>query len=301
VPGAVRAAGAVRVGVEDPCHRWRTRAGCVGIEVGIPTDEHGLRVDALGDVDAVLVSPDHNFPTGVVLSPDRRSALVDWAAAGDRLVIEDDHDGHFRYGGIHAGALQALAPEHVAYVGSASALLAPAVRLGWAVLPARLVAPVADRLFVTALATSRLMQFALAEMIEQGYLDRHLRRSCLMAARGAPAVAHAVLSGCEVGGAPVGLFVPVRMAGEGLLLYPARNDGSRSRTERARAQPRRRLGGPAARRAGAQRAVKAPAPLRLADRGRWIDGRRAPHLKCRGWSPGRSCRRGRSAPWDYAG
>ena len=228
VLGAVlRAAGAVRVGVEDPCHRWRTRVlAASGIEVvGIATDEHGLRVDALGDVDAVLVSPDHNFPTGVVLSPDRRSALVDWAAAGDRLVIEDDHDGHFRYGGIHAGALQALAPEHVAYVGSASALLAPAVRLGWAVLPARLVAPVADRLFSTALATSRLMQFALAEMIERGYLDRHLRRSQAAYKRRRAVLLRSLarhFPDAQVGGAPIGLFVPVRIAGEARLLQRAR-------------------------------------------------------------------------------
>lgn len=228
VLGAVlRTAGAVRVGVEDPCHRWRTRVlAASGIEVvGIPTDEHGLRVDALGDVDAVLVSPDHTFPTGVVLSPDRRSALVDWAAAGDRLVIEDDHDGHFRYGGIHAGALQALAPEHVAYVGSASALLAPAVRLGWAVLPARLVAPVADRLFLTALATSRLMQFTLAEMIDRGYLDRHLRRSHAAYKRRREVLLRSLarhFPDAEVGGAPVGLFVPVRMADEARLLQRAR-------------------------------------------------------------------------------
>ncbi|HKP19190.1 MAG TPA: PLP-dependent aminotransferase family protein [Gaiellaceae bacterium] len=228
VLGAViRAAGAVRVGVEDPCHRWRARVlAASGLEVvGVPVDEHGVRVDALGDVDAVLVSPDHNFPTGAVLSPDRRSALVDWAAAGDRLVIEDDHDGHFRYGGIQAGALQALAPEHVAYVGSASALLAPAVRLGWAVLPARLVAPVADHLFWTALATSRLTQFALAEMIERGYLDRHLRRSQAAYKRRRAVMLRSLarhFPDAEVGGAAIGLFVPVRIPGETRLLERAR-------------------------------------------------------------------------------
>jgi GntR family transcriptional regulator/MocR family aminotransferase len=225
----LRATGAARVGVEDPSHRWRARAlAAAGLEVvGIPVDEHGLRVDALGDVDvdAVLASPDHNFPTGVVLSPERRSALVDWAAAGDRLVIELDHDGHFRYGGVHAGALQALAPEHVAYVGSASALLAPAIRLGWAVLPARLVLPVADRLFVTALATSRLMQFAVAEMIERGYLDRHLRRSHAAYTRRRRVLLRALtrhLPDAEVGGAPVGLFVPIRLPGEARLVERAR-------------------------------------------------------------------------------
>jgi GntR family transcriptional regulator / MocR family aminotransferase len=225
--GVLRNAGAVRIGVEDPGHRWRTRAlAASGIEVvGIPTDEHGLRVDALGDVDAVVVSPDHSFPTGVVLSPERRAALVDWAAAGDHLVIEHDHDGHFRYGGIHAGALQALAPEHVAYVGSATALLAPAVRLGWAVLPARLVAPVANRLFTSAYTTSRLTQFAFAEMIDRGYLDRHLRRS-LAAYKLRRAVLLRSLArhfqDAVVGGAPIGLFVVVRLPGEARLLRRAR-------------------------------------------------------------------------------
>jgi GntR family transcriptional regulator/MocR family aminotransferase len=141
-------------------------------------------------------------------------------------VIEHDHDSHFRYAGVHAGALQALAPEHVVYVGSATALLAPAVRLGWAVLPARLVAPVADRLFWTAYATSRLMQFALAEMIERGYLDRHLRRSHTVYKRRRAVLLRALARNfpdAQVGGAPVGLFVPVRMPGEARLLRRARD------------------------------------------------------------------------------
>ena len=79
----------------------------------------------LGDVDAVVVSPGHHFPSGVALSSARRRALVEWAVEGGRLVLEHDYDGHFRYDRHPTGALQALAPEHVAYVGSASALLAP--------------------------------------------------------------------------------------------------------------------------------------------------------------------------------
>jgi GntR family transcriptional regulator / MocR family aminotransferase len=143
--------GAKRIGVEDPGHRWRTRVlKASGLEVvPIPVDEHGLRVDALGNVDAVVVSPDHHFPTGVALSPERRRALIDWG----RVVIEHDYDGHFRYDRPTGGTVQSLAPEHVAYVGTASPLLAPTLRIGWAVLPARLVDPVAHHMFANAVAT----------------------------------------------------------------------------------------------------------------------------------------------------
>jgi GntR family transcriptional regulator/MocR family aminotransferase len=91
-------------------------------------------------------------------------------------VIEHDYDGHFRYDRAPAAALQGLAPERVAYVGSASALLAPTVRVGWAVLPGALVAPVVEHLFATSIAAPRLTQLALAEFLERGLLDRHLRR-----------------------------------------------------------------------------------------------------------------------------
>jgi GntR family transcriptional regulator/MocR family aminotransferase len=100
-----------------------------------------------------------------------------WAAANGTLVIEHDYDAHYRYDQLRASALQALAPEHVAYVGSTTALLAPAIRLGWSVLPARLVEPVAHQLFADVIGTPRLTQLALAEFIARGYLDRHLRRT----------------------------------------------------------------------------------------------------------------------------
>jgi GntR family transcriptional regulator/MocR family aminotransferase len=175
----LRSLGAKRIGVEDPGHRWRTATlASSGLEVvPVRVDDEGLCVDELPDVAAVVVSPDHQFPLGVALSARRRRALVEWASARDRLVIEHDYDGHYRYDQVSSGALQALAPEHVAYVGSASALLAPALRLGWAVLPARLVEPVAHELFATAIGGPRLTQLALAEFISRGHLDRHLRRT----------------------------------------------------------------------------------------------------------------------------
>jgi GntR family transcriptional regulator / MocR family aminotransferase len=175
----LRAGGARRIGVEDPGHRWRTNTiASSGLEVvPVPVDGEGLRVDEIPDVSAVVLSPDHQFPLGVALSPKRRRALVAWAAAGERLVVEHDYDAHYRYDEVPRGALQALAPEHVAYVGSTSALLAPAIRIGWAVLPARLVEPVAHRLFADAIGIPRLTQLALAEFVARGHLDRHLRKT----------------------------------------------------------------------------------------------------------------------------
>jgi GntR family transcriptional regulator / MocR family aminotransferase len=213
----LRAAGATRVAVEDPGHRWRTAAlAASGVEaVPVAVDGDGLCVDRLPpDVDAVVVSPDHHFPLGVALSADRRRALVHWAVSGDRLVIEHDYDGHFRYDRPPAGTLQALAPDHVAYVGSASALLAPTVRLGWLVVPARYVVPLAWQAAVNGIAPPRLSQFALAELIDRGRLDRHLRKARAVYKRRRAALCAALereVPGADVGGVPAGLFVRVSL------------------------------------------------------------------------------------------
>ena len=220
---ALLADGKRRVAVEDPGHRWRTRVlGWAGVEVvPVPVDAGGLCVDQLPDVDAVVVSPEHQFPTGTVLVPERRRALVDWATAGDRLVIEHDYDGLFRYDRHATGALQGLAPEQVAYVGTATPMLAPSVRLGWAVLPARLVVPVATRMFATALSTSRLAQFALADLIERGSLDRHLRRMRVAYRRRREVLTRRL----DVTGAPVGLFVGLPVEDEAGALRTLRGEG----------------------------------------------------------------------------
>ena len=98
-----------------------------GLEVvGLPVDEHGVRLDAL-DADAVLVTPAHQFPTGAVLAPERRRALLAWGG----IVIEDDYDSEYRYDRAPVGTLQRLAPDRVVYLGTASKTLAPALRLGW--------------------------------------------------------------------------------------------------------------------------------------------------------------------------
>ena len=101
----------------------------------------GIRVDALArtDADLVLLTPAHQFPTGTVLSAERRAALVRWAMDGSRRIMEDDYDAEYRYDREPIGAIQGLAPEHVIYGGSASKTLAPGMRLGWLVAPADLV------------------------------------------------------------------------------------------------------------------------------------------------------------------
>jgi GntR family transcriptional regulator/MocR family aminotransferase len=177
---ALRARGARRIAVEDPgffVHRGVV-AHC-GLEpVPVPVDAHGLRTDALAEVeaDALLVTPAHQMPLGGVLAPARRAELLAWADAHDAYVIEDDYDAEHRYDREPVGALQGLAPERVVYAGCASKLLAPALRLGWLVLPQALATAVVTEKALDDLGTSALEQLTFADFLERGELDRHLRR-----------------------------------------------------------------------------------------------------------------------------
>ncbi len=144
-----------------------------------PVDAHGAVVARFGHADAAVLTPAHQFPLGVALAPHRRTEAVRWAATG-ALIVEDDYDGEFRYDRQAVGALQALAPQHVAYAGTASKTLAPGVRLGWLVLPAHLVDDVVTAKSSTDGQTSVLDQLTLAELIGSGGYDRHVRRCRLL-------------------------------------------------------------------------------------------------------------------------
>ncbi|KUI41057.1 GntR family transcriptional regulator [Mycobacterium sp. IS-1590] len=165
--------------MEDPgfwLHRMVLRDN--GIEpVPVPVDEDGLDVGALATsgADAVLATPAHQSPTGVVLSAARRTDLMDWARA-DHLVIEDDYDAEYRYDRAPVGALQGIAPDRVVYVGSTSKTLAPGLRIGWMVLPAHLVGAVKLAKGLADTGSSVMDQLAFAQLLRSGGYDRHLRQ-----------------------------------------------------------------------------------------------------------------------------
>ena len=146
--------------------------------VFVPVDDEGLVVSALAasDAQAVVVTPAHQSPTGVVLTAARRHALADWARRGGGFIVEDDYDSEFRYDKEPVGVLQGLAPDRVFLVGTASKALAPAVRLGWVLAPPELAGAVAAEKEMSDRGSCTLDQVALATLLTSGRYDRHLRR-----------------------------------------------------------------------------------------------------------------------------
>jgi GntR family transcriptional regulator/MocR family aminotransferase len=169
-----------RLAVEDPSDNdLREVAAAAGLEaVGVPVLESGVDVEALerSGADVVLVTAAHQFPTGAVASAETRAALVAWAARRDGLVIEDDYDAEYRYDREPIGAMQGLAPERVAYAGTASKTLAPGLRLGWLILPSWLVEPMARAKLMDDRGSPVFDQLAFADFVARGEFDRHLRR-----------------------------------------------------------------------------------------------------------------------------
>jgi GntR family transcriptional regulator / MocR family aminotransferase len=180
-----RAMNGPHLAVEDPgLPPHRMILGAHGARLSaLPVDGDGAQVAELpriaaqsGAVDGVLVTPAHQCPLGVALAPARRAALLEWAAARG-WVIEDDYDAEYRYDRAPLAALQGLAPDRVIYLGTVSKTLAPALRLGWLVLPPSLVEPVAEQRNVADHGAPTLEQLALARLIESGAYDRHLRQA----------------------------------------------------------------------------------------------------------------------------
>lgn len=173
------ALGVRRLGVEDPGYsEWKSEERAGIVPVSVPVDAEGMALDELDalKVQAVLVTPAHQFPTGVVLSTARRRQLVEWLKANDAFALEDDYDAEYRYDHQPIGALQGLTPERILYAGTVSKTLAPALRLGWLVVPANLVDAVKAEQRCWNEGCPRLDQNALAAFIETGEYDRHLRR-----------------------------------------------------------------------------------------------------------------------------
>ena len=163
---------------ENPSHYdLRRVAESAGQElVPAPVDEDGICVADLEHAGSVVVAPAHQFPTGVVLSPERRAELLRWAREEGAVIVEDDHDAEFRYDGTRVAALQGLAPERVLYIGSTGKSFVPALRVGWAVLPDSIVDEFALELSSAMVQVSGIDQLAFADFLKRGEFDRHLRR-----------------------------------------------------------------------------------------------------------------------------
>ncbi|MEH1169027.1 PLP-dependent aminotransferase family protein [Micromonospora sp. CPCC 205539] len=214
---ALGLAGIDRVAVEDPgslgvrqhLNNWRVETPPIAV------DEAGLRVDELAasGFPAVMLTPAHQFPTGVVLNGDRRRQLVDWARAGG-LIIEDDYDAEHRYDRPPVPALRGLLPEQVCYTGSVSKLLAPALRVGWLLVPSRHRAAVVAAKRNADLGNAALPQLVLAELMTSGALERHLRLLRRRHIRRRDTMIEAVrrhLPGATVHGAAAGLHLVITL------------------------------------------------------------------------------------------
>jgi GntR family transcriptional regulator/MocR family aminotransferase len=178
---SLREAGHTEIAVEDPSYPGQLE---LIVEHGlrpvpVRVDDEGLRVTDLERTNcrAVVVTSAHQYPLGVVLSPHRRRALVQWAQTVDGLIIEDDYDAEHRYDRPAFGALQALAPERVAYLGTASKTLAPALRLGWLVLAGPRRAQIVESKRLYDRGSGVLEQAGFAELLRSGGYDRHLRKT----------------------------------------------------------------------------------------------------------------------------
>ena len=153
--------------------------------VPVPIDAQGFSVDAASKraprARLAVVAPSHQFPLGTVMGLQRRLELLSWAERTGSWIAEDDFDGEYRYAGRPLAPLRALdRTGRVAYLGSFSKLLFPALRLSFIVLPASLAAA-AERIMIgTAARASLLGQGALAHFITDGHLAAHLRRTRLL-------------------------------------------------------------------------------------------------------------------------
>jgi GntR family transcriptional regulator/MocR family aminotransferase len=175
----VRGRSGRRIAVEDPGYPvagWTIEAE--GLEVvPVAIDDDGIDVAALAaaDPDAVVVTPAHALPLGAVLAAQRRRRLVSWARQRGALVLEDDYDAELRYDRGPAGTLQGLAPDVVVLAGTTSKTLAPALRLGWLLLPPELVPAAITARTMADGGGPRIEEWALADFVAGGGFDRHVR------------------------------------------------------------------------------------------------------------------------------
>ncbi|QBJ95128.1 PLP-dependent aminotransferase family protein [Rhodococcus sp. ABRD24] len=225
VPSALRALVAAAdlagrdAAFEDPGYGKARRAlSSAGMRIRpVAVDRDGLDPELLRTSDStVYCTPAHQYPMGARMPVARRAALVSASVAAGRLVIEDDYDGEFRYGVSTLPALRAIdrGRECVAYVGTASKILSPALRLAWLIPPVALLEPVRHALDSSGESVCAITACALADFIESGSLTRHLARAARTYAARRHAFVDALrrhLPDVELTGVDAGLHVVVRL------------------------------------------------------------------------------------------
>ncbi|MFI1379750.1 PLP-dependent aminotransferase family protein [Embleya sp. NPDC020886] len=216
---ALRGMGVRHAATEDPgLARHRELLTAAGLTcVPLRVDEFGADPAGLtAETGVALLTPAHQHPSGVVLSPARRGEFVAWARRTEGFLVEDDYDGEFRYDGRPVGALQALDPERVVFAGSVSKTLAPGLRLGWLVVPPALRVPVSAAMRESGGGVSVIEQSTLADLVARGDYDRHVRRvrSAYRRRRGELADRVAAVTGLALVGVAAGLhaLLPVPSA-----------------------------------------------------------------------------------------
>ncbi|CAN5764521.1 PLP-dependent aminotransferase family protein [soil metagenome] len=198
------------VGTAETLRAWGAHV------IGVPVDGAGLDVTALdkSGAGAVVVTPAHQYPTGVTLTAERRHALVDWAQRNDGLILEDDYDAEYRYDRAPLTSLHTLDPQRVVPAGSVSKSLSPALRLGWLVAPTHLADHLTEIKAAIDLGAPTLPQAALARLITSGALDRHIRRTRTHYRRRRDALVNTLrdrATGVRIGGIAAGLHVVVHL------------------------------------------------------------------------------------------
>lgn len=167
--------------IEDPVtHEIQTIFSSAGASLyPISVDANGMNIELISKdkkPSFVFVTPSHQFPLGGILSIQRRLQLIQFARSAGCYIVEDDYDSEFRYKGTPISSLQGLDPNKVIYIGTFSKNLSPALRLGFLILPPLLVERCRSLKWFTDLHTPSLEQLILARFIEEGHLERHIRK-----------------------------------------------------------------------------------------------------------------------------
>ncbi|GAB4588062.1 MocR-like pyridoxine biosynthesis transcription factor PdxR [Nocardia sp. IFM 10818] len=200
--------------------------------IPLTVDPHGAHTEELPTTGAraVLLTPAHQYPTGGPLHPERRAAVIDWARSTGSVILEDDYDGEFRYDRQPVGALQGLDPDRVVYLGSVSKSLSPALRVGWMVLPARLIDNVLSAKGSREMQCSAVDQLTLADFFTSGAYDRHLRRTRITYRRRRAQLVHTLATRAphiRISGIAAGLHAVLELPSgtEDSTLHAARRQG----------------------------------------------------------------------------